>query len=185
MNRLALLGLAALVLGGCGSETDTTGTQAAPTSSAATTAPPPPTTEPPPTAATTTTAAAPEPLPGLPAWTAAYRDWVKLNKQPIPPKSPDPHLGTKNVYVSDEAVNGIYPIGAMIVKEAFRPDKDFVGLIATMRKIEGANPGVNDWVFVEWTRDAPGAPFTELARGGVCESCHSGVAGQDYVFTQG
>ena len=86
--------------------------------------------------------------------------------------------------MSSEAVGGVYPAGTMIVKEGFRPDKDFVGLIATMRKLEGWNPEVNDWVFVEWSREAAGSPFTELASGGVCESCHAGVAGQDYVFTQ-
>jgi hypothetical protein len=54
-----------------------------------------------------------------------------------------------------------------------------------MRKIAGANPSANNWVFVEWTRDSADAPFTELASGAVCQSCHSGVAGQDYVFTRG
>ena len=52
-----------------------------------------------------------------------------------------------------------------------------------MRKIAGANPEHEDWVFVEWSRDAADDPFTMLAEGAVCESCHSGVAGQDYVFT--
>ena len=108
----------------------------------------------------------------------------EAERRALPPRDSDPHLGTKNVYVSAEAVDGVYPVGTMIVKEGFRPDKDFVGLIATMRKLEGENPEVNDWVFVEWAREEAGAPFTELASGGVCESCHGGVASQDYVFTQ-
>ncbi len=181
MRRLAFLALP-LALAACGSGSATT-PEATPTVPPTTSVQAPATTAPPPPA----TAAEPQPeaLPGLPAWTAGYTDWTQLNKQPIPPRSSDPHLGTKNVYVSDEAVNGIYPVGAMVVKEAFRPDKDFIGLIATMRKMKGANPSANNWVFVEWTRDSADAPFTELASGAVCQSCHSGVAAQDYVFTRG
>jgi hypothetical protein len=123
-------------------------------------------------------------LPGLPRWTAGYPGWRQLNSDPLPPRDADPHLGTKNVFVSRPAHGGAYPVGTVVVKEGFRPGKDFVGLIATMRKLDGANPEHNDWVFVEWTRDATNAPFEELASGGVCSSCHAGVAGQDYVFTR-
>jgi hypothetical protein len=128
---------------------------------------------------------APAPLPGLPNWTAGYRAWTKLNASPIPPRDSDPHLGTKDVYASREMLRSAFPPGTVVVKEARRPGADFVGLVAGMRKVAGANPGHNDWVFVEWTRESADAPFTELARGGVCESCHSGVADQDYVFTTG
>lgn len=129
--------------------------------------------------------AAPAPLPGLPNWTAGYREWMKLNAGPIPPRDADPHLGTKNVYASKEKRRDLYPAGTVIVKEARRPGADFVGLVAGMRKVAGSNPEHNDWIFVEWTRESRDAPFTELARGAVCESCHSGVAPQDYVFTTG
>ena len=131
------------------------------------------------------TGSAPAALPGLPPWTAGYRRWEKLNAAPLPPRDSDPHLGTKNVYASRPSRNGAYPPGTIVVKEGFRPGKDFVGLVATMRKLEGRNPAHNDWVFVEWARESPGQPFTELASGGVCESCHSGVADRDYVFTRG
>jgi hypothetical protein len=127
----------------------------------------------------------PAPLPGLPDWTAGYRAWMKLNASPIPPRESDPHLGTKNVYASREKRRDLYPPGTVIVKEARRPGADFVGLVAGMRKVPGSNPAHNDWVFVEWTRESRDAPFTELARGAVCEACHSGVANQDYVFTTG
>lgn len=42
----------------------------------------------------------PAPLSGLPAYTAGFDSWTRLNKRPIPPRSSDPHLGTKNVYVN-------------------------------------------------------------------------------------
>jgi Cytochrome P460 len=126
-----------------------------------------------------------EPLPGLPRWTAGYRRWTKVNAKPLPPRDSDPHLGTKDVYASRPPRAGVYPVGTVIVKEAMRPGKDFVGLVAAMRKVAGANPDHNDWVFVEWTRDAEAETFTELARGGVCTSCHVGAADRDYVFTSG
>jgi hypothetical protein len=179
MRRLAALA-ALLALAGCGSEEASSPTAAPTESEPAATEPPPP-----PTGATT----APETveraaaLPGLPPWTAGYEAWDKLNGAPIPPRDADPHLGTKEVYASMAAVDGVFPPGTIIVKEGVRPDADFIGLIAAMRKLEGANPEHNDWVFIEWTRDSATAPFTKLAEGAVCESCHSGVAGQDYVFT--
>ena len=127
----------------------------------------------------------PSPLPGLPAWTAGYRAWRKLNAKPLPERDPDPHRGTKNVFASKAAAEAAFPAGTVIVKEAFRPGADFVGLIAAMRKQPGRNPDHNDWVFIEWTRDAANEPFTELARGDVCTSCHVGASERDYVFTAG
>lgn len=191
MVRLAGLALLLLALAACGGNGDAAPepppepTTTAPTTvvtlevetEATTEETPPPAPPPPP--------AAPAPLPGLPGWTAGYREWMKLNADPIPPRDSDPHLGTKNVYASRQKLRDAYPPGTVIVKEARRPGADFVGLVAGMRKVPGSNPGHNDWVFVEWTRESRDAPFTELARGAVCESCHSGVAPQDYVFTTG
>jgi len=124
-------------------------------------------------------------LPGLPPWTAGYREWTKITDEPLPPRDADPHLGTKTVYTSRPAAGGTFPAGTVIVKEAFRPGKDFVGLIATMRKEPGADPEHADWVFIEWTREGPDEAFGELARDAVCWTCHMGAADKDYVFTNG
>jgi hypothetical protein len=125
------------------------------------------------------------PLRGLPRYTARYEDWTLLNPEPLPPREPDAHLGTKNVYASREARgDGTYPYGTIIVKEGFRPGKDFVGLIAVMRKRRGADPANNGWVFVEWTRDSARARFTEQARGQVCWSCHAGAREADFVWIE-
>jgi hypothetical protein len=122
--------------------------------------------------------------PGAPEFIAGYRDWLRLNDRPIGPRDSDPHLGTKNVFASEaQRGNGRFPNGTIVVKEASRPGKDFIGLLATMRKQKGADPEHNDWVFVEYTRDAANEPFSELARGTVCWSCHVGAAESDYVFT--
>lgn len=174
------VGAAVLILvlaGGCGGSPQPTGQ---PDGRATVTAAPPP--------QETTTAPEPEPeekpLPGLPRYTAGYENWTKLNRKAIPPReSGDAHLGTKNVYASRERrANGLFPNGTIIVKEAARPDKNFLGLIAVMRKERGADPAHNDWTFVEWTRDGRGERFGETASGAVCWSCHVGAEKTDYVW---
>jgi hypothetical protein len=147
---------------------------------------PPPATEEPPAEPEPQPA---EPLPGLPAPTAGYRDWLLLNEEPIPPNPDgDAHLGTKNVYASLEAgrSNGriVYPEGTIIVKEAKRPDTSFIGLIAVMRKEQGADPEHGDWIFVEYTRSSPTEAFQETAAGAVCWGCHEGARDTDWVWVR-
>ena len=43
----------------------------------------------------TTETAEPTPLPGLPADLVGYETWSRLNEELIPPRSSDPHNGTK------------------------------------------------------------------------------------------
>jgi hypothetical protein len=132
-------------------------------------------------------------LPGLPDDVAGYTQWLKLNAEPIPPApGGDPHNGTKNVYVNktreDIAPNGEqqfpYPDGSIVVKEAYRPNKDYVGLIAIMRKKAGVDPEHNDWEFIEYTRNAPDDEFNVIAKDGGCWVCHARVEDIDYVFTE-
>lgn len=132
-------------------------------------------------------------LPGLPADVAGYTQWLKLNAAPIPPvPGGDPHNGTKNVYVNQTrdtiAPNGTqqfpYPDGSIVVKDAIRPGKDYIGLIAIMRKKAGVNPEHNDWEFIEYVRNAPDAEFSVIAKDGVCWGCHARVKDIDYVFTK-
>ena len=132
-------------------------------------------------------------LPGLPADVAGYTQWLKLNAAPIPPApGGDPHNGTKNVYVNQTrdtiAPNGNqqfpYPDGSIVVKDATRPGKDYIGLIAIMRKKDGVNPDHNDWEFIEYVRNAADAEFRVIAKDGVCWGCHARVKDIDYVFTE-
>ena len=132
-------------------------------------------------------------LPGLPDDVAGYTEWLKLNAEPIPPVAGgDPHNGTKNVYVN-QTIDAIapdgtqqfpYPNGSIVVKDAARPGKDYIGLIAIMRKIEGVDPDHNDWQFIEYVRDAPDAEFRVIAKDRVCWGCHAQVEDIDYVFTE-
>ena len=133
----------------------------------------------------------PAALPGLPDDIAGYNQWLKLNAQPIPPTpGGDPHNGTKNVYVNQTrekiAPNGQqqfpYPDGTIVVKEATRPGKDFIGLIAVMWKKAGTHPDAGDWRFEEYLRGAPDAEFRLAFEGGICIGCHTGVAATDFVF---
>ena len=133
------------------------------------------------------------PLPGLPDYVAGYTQWLKLNAEPVPPvPGGDPHNGTKNVYVNKAreviAPGGEqqfpYPDGSIVVKEATRPDKDYIGLIAIMRKEADVDPDHNDWEFIEYVRNAPDDDFRVIAEGRVCWGCHTQVEDIDYVFTE-
>jgi Cytochrome P460 len=125
-----------------------------------------------------------KPLPGLPAYAAAYKSWTKLNRKPIPPRANDPHYSVKNVYASKKKSGARYPYGTVIVKEGLQPGKGWVRLMAVMRKVRGASPRNNDWQMREWVRSSPTARFTEIASGAVCYSCHVGAKRNDYVFTK-
>ena len=126
----------------------------------------------------------PKALPGLPAYTAGYTKWMRLNGKPVPPReSGDAHLGTKRVFASKKrGASGRFPDGTIVVKEAQRPGKDFIGLIAVMRKERGADPEHGDWRFVEYTREGAKDRFELTARDSVCWSCHAGARQTDYLW---
>jgi Cytochrome P460 len=127
----------------------------------------------------------PRPLPGLPAYTAGYKGWIKLNAKPIPPRrTGDAHGGTKNVYVSKRIVGRRYPVGTVVVKEIFRRGERFVGVVATMQKTRPSSAPNNGWRMIEYERRSVGGKFGVLAQGSVCTSCHVQARANDYVFTR-
>lgn len=147
---------------------------------------------------TTATTPAPPPrptaLPGLPAFTAGFEGWDRLNAKPIPPDSAlarrvgvDAHRGTKNVYVNvpkEQLTPGEdYPDGTIVVKAA--RNGGAITLVATMRKIQGIDPAHGDWKFVEYKRPSPGSAFATDASltGATCWGCHAIAASTDSVFT--
>ena len=187
MRRLSALG-ALVILAACGGSSEP---ESAPTTEP--TAEPTTSTETEPTEETTTGETtteqaeppSPQAPPGVPRFVAGYPSWFKLNDAPIPPRQSDPHDGTKNVFASKRRnADAQFPNGTIVVKEAMRPGADFIGLIAIMRKQQGADPAHNDWVFVEYTREAADARFQEIASGSVCWGCHIGAQDLDYVFTR-
>jgi hypothetical protein len=123
------------------------------------------------------------PLPGLPASTAGYSGWFKVNRRPIPPRaSGDAHLGTKNVYASKRIRGRLYPAGTVIVKEVRRGG--VVRIVAVMRKVRGFSTRNNDWQMIEYVRSSARARFGVLAQGQICYACHSGARANDFVFTK-
>ena len=122
------------------------------------------------------------PLPGLPAYTAGYKSWHKLNRTLLPARASDAHPGTKNVYVSRRARAGRYPVGTVVVKEVFRRGQRYPYVIAAMRKTRAR--AHNGWLMIEWTRASASSRFRVLAQGAVCYGCHVGAKRTDYVFTR-
>jgi hypothetical protein len=175
--------LAALVLGavqsaGCGD-----GGESAPASGPATTATPV-------TAAGTTPSAA-TPDPGLPPETAGYRGWDRLNAEPIPQDAGVPHGRVKDVFVDpglSEVADGAalvspLPEGTIIVKRGSRGD-DPAGVVAIMVKAKDSDPQHGDWTFTEFARSGTAEPYSLLAEGSACWSCHQGASDTDWVFTR-
>lgn len=119
---------------------------------------------------------------GLPAYIEGYSKWAKLNKRPIVGGSPA-HQGTKNVYASRRRQGARYPVGTVIVKTATPPGRDWLSLVATMRRIKRtANGG---WRWEEFTRSSPSRRFSKIAfpESG-CAACHAQAKANDYVFTR-
>ena len=156
-----------------------------------------------PTTAAARTEPAPEPrpaaLPGLPAFTAGFAGWDRLNREPIPPDSEqtrrvgfDAHRGTKQVFVSTPreslARGGVqrfpYPDGTIVVKAAGE-DPGSPTLVAVMRKVAGSDPAHGDWEFQEYKRSGAGDAFAtdDGLTGATCWGCHAIASGTDWVFT--
>ena len=120
--------------------------------------------------------------------------WLKLNAEPIPPApGGDPHNGTKNVYVNKTrdviAPNGTqqfpYPDGSIVIKEATRPGKDYIGTHRDYAKKSRRGPqNITIGEFTEYLRDAPDAAFSLKFQGAICWGCHARVEDIDYVFTE-
>ena len=181
----------ALAAAGCGDgdagPEAATGPPAAPTSPQRTATPPSPP-RPDPSA-----------LAGLPAFTAGFAGWDRLNRDPIPPDSAqarrvgvDAHRGTKNVHVNvprprlraGEGQRFPYPEGTIVVKAA-GDDPSSPTLVAVMRKVAGSDPEHGDWHFREYKRSGPGEAFStdDGLSGATCWSCHAIAKGTDWVFT--
>ena len=123
--------------------------------------------------------------PGLPDYTAGYRDFTGLISLEIPPDSGAPHGGVKSVWATDDreaTPAGAFPDGTVVVKEGERGG-DQAAIVAVMRKVAGVDPEHGDWEFIEFSRSDPSSPYTVLAQDQVCWGCHAGAIEGDWVFT--
>jgi hypothetical protein len=192
---LLAVAAATLALGAtaCGDDAGSEATNASPAATSGATASAPPVTAPP------RPRPAPAPLAGLPAFTAGFESWDRLNSEPIPPDSAqtrrvgvDAHRGTKNVHVSvprerlraGDGQRFPYPEGTIVVKAAGE-DPSTPTLVAVMRKVAGSDPGHGDWEFQEYKRSGTGEAFSTSAglTGATCWGCHAIAMDTDWVFT--
>jgi hypothetical protein len=108
-----------------------------------------------------------------------------------------PHGMLLTTYLNDVAMQalrdqtGTMPAGAIVVKENYRPDSTLAA-VTTMYKVPGYNADHNDWFFTkhlangDLDRVPEGMPMAGMAmegRLGGCQSCHTSVRANDYLFT--
>lgn len=133
---------------------------------------------------------------------AAYTEW------PFEPGVPDgyyvgtePHGMVLRSFVNDVAMADLdagasrFSDGAIIIKENHMPgDVDVSGMtpkqavegfegdlavLTYMVKVEGYNPDAGDWF---WGRQQPDGTIDAAGKVDGCIGCHTGAAGNDYVF---
>ena len=166
-TRLMCALVAALAVAGCGGDGDV-----APTAPA-------------------TTASGVPPLRGLPAATAGFEGWFRLNDRPIAQSPDTPHGDLKNVYLNrdaDRVVSGSrlrtpLPPGTVVVKTGSR-GTDAMAFVSVMEKIPDFDPQHGDWRFTEYARTAEDAAYTVLAEESACWACHAGAEDRDWLFTR-
>ncbi len=115
----------------------------------------------------------------------------------------DPSLGgahggndstvTRSVYFKNNVVpvNGLYPLGAVIVKYSHNTGGDLNEYTAMVKRGNNFNPAGNDWEYFMLAGDgqiAKDQSGNEM-RGanlmnGMCMGCHTKAQNSDYIFTQ-
>jgi hypothetical protein len=128
-----------------------------------------------------------------------FQNWTLVAQE----QGPDPALGpahagndttvTRFIYFEDDAtrVNGEYPIGTVIVKETYNPDKSIHELTAMVKRGNDFNPDANDWEWFMLTpegnimTDGEGNPVRGAnLMNGMCTGCHAQAADLDYAFSK-
>jgi len=100
-------------------------------------------------------------------------------------KGQHPHGAFLTTYVDPTALEAItnkagkLPVGAMVVKENYSPDKKLAA-ITVMYRVEGFNPDNGDWFWLKFTPDGTIEKEGKVAG---CINCHKGVSGNDWFFT--
>ncbi|GAB4258467.1 MAG: hypothetical protein Kow0092_06090 [Deferrisomatales bacterium] len=140
--------------------------------------------------------AAVEPQPG-PAKASGSALWASLQAQDYrahwkmwPGKTAlypgrEPHGALLTTYVNDVALGaiqgkkGAMGPGAIVVKENYTPARQLAA-ITVMWKIPGYNPAAGDWF---WVKYGPNGGIQKEGKVPGCIGCHSGAAGNDYLFT--
>ncbi len=139
-------------------------------------------------------------VPGPEQW-EGYKSWYKITKTP---NTGDPtgfldkkHRGTgamRDIFINDtgKATNlgeadFPYPEGTVIVKEAFKNQKDYDAqkkpeLTIMVKLASGTSPSTNDWMFYMGGDGKLSGTGMDTKWGKFCGSCHINAIAGDYTF---
>ena len=122
-----------------------------------------------------------------------YKSWNKVNEKPITGdlfgvlgEAHAGPAGVREVYINNigkevsDKGSGSYPVGTMIVKEAYKDGKLEV-LTMMVKRGEGYDPANGNW---EYFMSMPDFSGLDKNRGkiGMCIGCHGQTKNTDYVF---
>ncbi len=102
-----------------------------------------------------------------------------------------PHGAFLKMYVNRTAAcdPANMPFGSIIVKENYGEDEETLMAITVMQRSEGYDAEHMDWYYVKYMPDGTVAEtppemgsMPVAGRFPMCLECHSGAAGEDYVF---
>lgn len=116
---------------------------------------------------------------------SGYTEWATWPGKERLYAGTEPHGMLLTTYVNALALDaitnraGALSAGAIVVKENYMPDSTLAA-VTVMYKADGYNPEFNDWFFVKRLADGT---VEASGRVGMCQGCHSQVAGNDYLFT--
>lgn len=125
---------------------------------------------------------------------AGYRHWAapegEAADQFYPGKSPHGALIKTHVNRTAASHQSELPVGSIVVKENFSPDKKLVA-ITVMSRAKGFDPSHNDWSYAKYMPNGQVATMrmegsdkvmrlAGKAKG--CIMCHESAAGNDYAY---
>lgn len=112
-----------------------------------------------------------------------FREWALWPGIGELSESSGPHGNLITVYVSEDALSaienkeGVMPNGSIVVKEGYSSDEELREILV-MYKVEGFNPGNNDWF---WAAYSPEGEVEAEGKVGACIACHAREADNDYL----
>jgi len=130
---------------------------------------------------------------------ANFMSWpLESTKQGADPFLGPAHAGNdatvkREVYFKNgqDPVNGKYPVGTIVVKHSYNPDKTINEFTGMVKRGNNFNPNFGDWEFFMLTptgsiaTDASGIAMRGASlMGGMCAGCHTGASTKDFIFSK-
>ncbi|BCR03971.1 hypothetical protein DESUT3_10400 [Desulfuromonas versatilis] len=117
--------------------------------------------------------------------TNPYQGWALWPGKGKLYKGQHPHGAFLTTYISAEVAQAFaakstsVPVGGLIVKENYTPDKQLAATTVIYR-IKGYNPEGGDWF---WLKYAPDGSIEQEGKVEGCINCHAAVQANDWLFT--